>query len=177
MAIFHGPHAYVSAQWYDPQNVASIWNYMTVHARGKMKFLDEQALIDFLGRLTDHFEGVQDSPAALAKMDSQYVQQMAKAIVAFEMQVTELAHVFKLSQNKPEVVRQNIIGHLEKGDAANMCTAKKMRNAASNIPLIHQLFDHQSATTSTFLVVGRLALRMAICLTAAAAKSITAFLL
>lgn len=128
LAIFHGPHAYVSAQWYDPQNVASTWNYMTVHARGKMKFLDDQALIDFLGRLTDHFEGVQDSPAALAKMDSQYVQQMAKAIVAFEMQVTELEHVFKLSQNKPEAVRQNIIGHLEKGDAAAQAVANAMKH-------------------------------------------------
>lgn len=128
LAIFHGPHAYVSAQWYEPQNVASTWNYMIVHARGKMKFLDEQALIDFLGRLTDHFEVVQDSPAALAKMDTQYVQQMAKAIVAFEMQVTELAHVFKLSQNKPEAVRQNIIAHLEKGDAEAQAVAKAMKD-------------------------------------------------
>lgn len=127
LAIFHGPHCYVSAQWYEPQNVASTWNYMTVHAKGKIQFLDEQALIAFLGRLTDYFEGAKDSPAAFAKMDPQYVQQMAKAIVAFEIEVSELEHVFKLSQNKPEAIRQNIIAHLDQGDAAAQAVGKAMK--------------------------------------------------
>lgn len=127
LVIFNGPQCYVSAQWYDPQNVASTWNYMTVHARGTIRFLDEEALLDFLDKLTNHFEGRTDSPASMKAMDPQYIHQMAKAIVAFEMEVAEVEHVFKLSQNKPEAIRENIITHLEQGDASAQAVAKAMK--------------------------------------------------
>ena len=127
LAIFNGPNCYVSAQWYDPQNVASTWNYMTVHGRGRIRFLDEQALLQFLDKLTTHFEGRKDSPASMSAMDPQYVHQMAKAIVAFELELVEVEHVFKLSQNKRAAVRENIIAHLEKGDASAQAVAKAMR--------------------------------------------------
>lgn len=128
LAIFHGPQCYVSAQWYDPQNVASTWNYMTVHVRGQIRFLDEQALIHFLDKLTNHFEGSAESPASMKAMEPQYIQQMAKAIVAFEIEADEVEHVFKLSQNKPEAIRENIIAHLEQGDASAQAVAKAMKH-------------------------------------------------
>ncbi len=63
----------------------------------------------------------------MSAMDPQYVHQMAKAIVAFELELVEVEHVFKLSQNKPAAVRENIIAHLEKGDASAQAVAKAMR--------------------------------------------------
>ena len=51
LAVFTGPHTYVSASWYSDKQQASTWNYMSVHAKGKLKFLEEQALLDVLKRL------------------------------------------------------------------------------------------------------------------------------
>ena len=41
LVIFNGPHCYVSASWYVKKNIASTWNYMTVHAKGKLKLTDK----------------------------------------------------------------------------------------------------------------------------------------
>ncbi|MEI9934127.1 MAG: FMN-binding negative transcriptional regulator [Ferruginibacter sp.] len=38
LVIFNGPHCYVSASWYSGRGIASTWNYMTVHAKGKISF-------------------------------------------------------------------------------------------------------------------------------------------
>jgi transcriptional regulator len=48
MAIFAGPHAYISASWYTNHQVASTWNYMSVHAAGTLRFLDDNGLLDIL---------------------------------------------------------------------------------------------------------------------------------
>ena len=56
LVLFSGPHAYVSASWYENKKQASTWNYMTVHARGKMHLLSDEALPTMLEELTAHFE-------------------------------------------------------------------------------------------------------------------------
>jgi len=63
LAIFTGPHSYVSASWYVDKQQASTWNYMTVHAKGKLTFLDETALLEVLTKTTSHFEKDNSSPS------------------------------------------------------------------------------------------------------------------
>ena len=46
LAVFTGPHTYVSASWYSNKSTASTWNYMSVHARGSLRFLDGPALLE-----------------------------------------------------------------------------------------------------------------------------------
>src|SRR5262245_33463578 len=57
LALFTGPHVYVSGTWYtgNPQQ-ASTWNYISIHARGKINFLPEENLIELLKKLTLHYE-------------------------------------------------------------------------------------------------------------------------
>src|SRR5258708_3964535 len=57
LGLFTGAHTYVSGSWYagNPQQ-ASTWNYISVHARGEIKFLDEGSLIEILKNLSLHFE-------------------------------------------------------------------------------------------------------------------------
>jgi transcriptional regulator len=116
LALFTGPHTYVSASWYEDKKVASTWNYITVHARGEMKYTDHQALLDILKRTTDHFENNPHSPANFDQIPQDYIERLSKAIVAFEIKVEELDNVFKLSQNHPEANRRSIIDHLKQGD-------------------------------------------------------------
>ena len=99
LAVFTGPHSYVSASWYTNKQTASTWNYVSVHAKGTLKFLDDAALLALLSRLTAYFENNPHSPALVEKMPEEYVTKLMKAIVAFEIEVTHLDNVFKLSQN------------------------------------------------------------------------------
>ena len=116
LAIFTGPHTYVSASWYKDQKQASTWNYLAVHAKGKLLFLKEDALLDILKRITAHFENNPSSPSLFEHLAPEYITRLAKAIIAFEIEVTEIAHVFKMSQNRDKESYQNIVKNLQKGD-------------------------------------------------------------
>jgi transcriptional regulator len=120
LAVFTGPHTYVSATWYDDPKQASTWNYMSVHAKGILRFGDGEALVSVLKRLTLHYEN--NNPASATVFDNlspAYREPLMKAIIAFEIEVTGLQHVFKLSQNRNEKSYDNIIEKLKQqgGDA------------------------------------------------------------
>lgn len=116
LAIFAGPHTYVSASWYNNPQQGSTWNYMTVQAKGMVQFLDEAALLKLLHDLTAHFENNEDSPALFNHIPDDYIQRMTKAIVAIEIAVLEMDNVFKLSQNRDEPSYHNIIEKLQQND-------------------------------------------------------------
>src|SRR6185369_9210413 len=44
LAIFHGPHGYVSPSWYEATGNVPTWNYVTVHAYGRARVLDPSEL-------------------------------------------------------------------------------------------------------------------------------------
>ena len=127
LVIFTGPHTYVSASWYSNQQTASTWNYIAVHARGNLEFLGEDALLEILKRTTAKFENNIHSPSLFEKLPLDYVSKMAKAIIAFEIEVKEMANVFKLSQNRDSESHENIIQQLnERGDADSVAIAMEM---------------------------------------------------
>ena len=115
LVIFNGPHTYVSASWYAKPASASTWNYMTVHARGKMSFGDEASTHEAVKKLTNRHEGP-DSPAAFDKLDPDYVSKLVKAIVSFDIVVEEMDNVFKLSQNHDKETQASIAKHLSGRD-------------------------------------------------------------
>ena len=71
-------------------------------------------LMEVLEKLTHHFENDPQSPALVSEMPQEYMAATTKAIIAFEIEITDLQDVFKLSQNKDEVSRANIIAQLDK---------------------------------------------------------------
>jgi transcriptional regulator len=111
LVIFSGAHTYVSASWYENKQIASTWNYQAVHVAGLIRFQDEEFLYQLLTKLTETFEKA-DSPSQVQKMDPQYVSQMMRAIVAFEIEVNSIRNVFKLSQNRDKKSFENIISKL-----------------------------------------------------------------
>jgi transcriptional regulator len=108
LIIFTGNHAYVSASLYSTPNIASTWNYRAVHAKGVVSFMDNDGLYNLLVKLTNHFEENEDSPAAVKNLSKEYVKDNMKAIVGIEIEITDIQHVFKLSQNRDESSKQNI---------------------------------------------------------------------
>jgi transcriptional regulator len=121
LAVFTGPHTYVSATWYDNPRQASTWNYMSVQASGRIRFLEDSALEDVLRRTSLHFENNNaGSSTVYDNLPPGYTEKLVKAIVAFEVDVTQVRHVFKLSQDRTEASYENIIKELraQGGDAA-----------------------------------------------------------
>jgi len=129
LAIFHGAHTYVSASWYENKKTASTWNYQAVHAHGILKFLDQEKLLEVLTRLTEKFESNPHSPSLVHKMEKDYVEKLMQAIVAFEIEITAVEHVFKLSQNRDKKSYQNIIEELSRQDedAKNIASVMHQR--------------------------------------------------
>ncbi len=133
LAVFTGAHTYVSASWYADNKQASTWNYISVHARGELKFLDEQALSNVLKRTTNHFENNPHSGSNFEDLPETYVQKLIKAIVAFEVEVKHIDNVFKLSQNRDEQSYHNIIGKLGNQDADGKKIADEMGMRTSQL--------------------------------------------
>ncbi len=126
LVIFTGPHCYVSASWYSNPLGASTWNYITVHAKGKIHFTDEAGTVAAVKAVTDRFEGT-STPASFDKLSDEYVNVMIKAIVGFTIEVDSLDAVFKLSQNRDEVSKKRIIEQLKKlGDDNSVGIAAEM---------------------------------------------------
>ena len=121
LLIFNGPHSYVSASWYTEKNVASTWNYITVHAKGKIRFTDEEGTYNAIKAITDQYEGA-DSPASFENLSAEYVNRLIKAIIGFEIEVTEMDNVFKLSQNHTAETRKSIVDHLRESSDSNAHT-------------------------------------------------------
>lgn len=133
LAIFSGAHTYVSASWYQNKEVASTWNYQAVHAKGIVHWKDEEFLHALLTKLTENFEADPHSPSLVSKMSSGYVRDMMKAIIAFEIEITGIEHVFKLSQNRDEESYKNIMAHLQEGDADAKAVAETMKENKQNV--------------------------------------------
>ena len=126
LVIFTGPHCYVSASWYQKKDVASTWNYIDVHAKGKIKFTDEEGTKKIIEAITNKYEG-KESEAAFSKLPAEYVEGLVKAIVGFTIEVCHIENVFKLSQNHNEVTRKSIISNLERrNDDASYAIAMEM---------------------------------------------------
>jgi transcriptional regulator len=111
LVVFTGAHCYVSASWYEDPSTASTYNYMAVHAKGKIQFTDEAGTYEALKNVTHKYEG-QDTIAAFNNMPQAYIAQHIKAIVGFTITVESIENVFKLSQNKTEAEKINIIKRL-----------------------------------------------------------------
>ena len=114
VAIFQGPHAYVSPTWYASHPSVPTWNYAVVHAHGKARLMDEAELHDLLMRLSAIYEAGNPKPWRMSELPASYVSTMLQAIVGFEIEVERLEGKFKLSQNRPAEVPR-VIAALEEG--------------------------------------------------------------
>jgi transcriptional regulator len=115
LAVFQGPQAYISPNWYPTKQqhgrVVPTWNYAVVHAHGKLSAYSEpERLRAFLDRLTAVNEAGQAKPWVPADAPPEYVEGLLKAIVGVELAITGIEGKWKVSQNQPA---ENQIGAAE----------------------------------------------------------------
>lgn len=109
LAIFYGPHAYISPTWYEAENVVPTWNYVAVHAYGTFRAIHDRAtLLEIVGKYVDFFEATMPKPWKFDP-ESEYSQQLAGAIVGFVIDISRLEGKSKLNQNQPRSRRQKVV--------------------------------------------------------------------
>ena len=122
LAIFQAQDHYVSPSWYPAKRehgkVVPTWNYVVVHARGPIRFIeDREWLHGLVTRLTDTHENEREDPWRVTDAPVDYIDAMLRAIVGFEIEVTGLTGKWKLSQNRSPADRGGIAAGLA-ADAA-----------------------------------------------------------
>lgn len=109
LAIFHGPHAYVSPTWYATHPAVPTWNYAVVHAYGTVEAITEEATLrGLVSRLADIYEAGNPAPWRVADQPERYIQGMLRGIGGFAIDITRLQGKFKLNQNRDAVDRERV---------------------------------------------------------------------
>ena len=127
LAIFSGAHSYISSSWYDHEEVPT-WNYIAVHIEGKIEILNQKQTLLHLENLVNKYEKNSENPISTKSLSKETMRQ-ANEILAFNIIVTNIDAVKKLSQNKKENTKKSIISHLEKSENEG---AKNIANEMKN---------------------------------------------
>ncbi|MXQ55248.1 FMN-binding negative transcriptional regulator [Shimazuella alba] len=126
LVMFQGPHAYISSSWYNHENVPT-WNYQAVHIYGKAETVTKEELINGLKKLLNKYEGHRENPILWEKLSPDLLETELKGIVGFKIKVREVQAAYKLSQNRDEEDKKNIIGKLyEEADVNSHQLAEAM---------------------------------------------------
>jgi len=105
LAVFTGADSYISPNWYPSKRehgkVVPTWNYAAVHVRGNIRFIEDVAwLREFVGALTDAHERGRASPWQVSDAPADYIEGMLRAIVGFEIRISDIVGKFKGGQNR-----------------------------------------------------------------------------
>ncbi|HDR7317897.1 TPA: FMN-binding negative transcriptional regulator [Bacillus toyonensis] len=128
LAIFQGPHSYISPSWYETNKAVPTWNYVAVHVYGELEVVeDKQELLNSLQDLVHKYEDPQ-STYSLDDVDPDYMAGLSKGIVGFKIKINKIEGKAKLSQNHSIERRNLIVEKLEKvGSEGSKRIAELMR--------------------------------------------------
>ena len=129
LAIFSGPHAYISPNWYATGPSVPTWNYVDVHAYGTVSVIEDvDWLRGLVRRLSERHEAHNPVPWRMQDLPEAYLEGMLKGIVGLDIAVTRLEGKYKLSQNRPAADRPLVIAALKRrNDADSLAVARLMR--------------------------------------------------
>lgn len=114
LAIFQGPHAYVSPTWYEEQNVVPTWNYVAVHATGILRRItDPSQKLEIVRRYVDFYEAGRPNPWSIGDADFEFVENLLPAIDGFEIEIESMEGKWKLNQNHTPARRERVIRALK----------------------------------------------------------------
>ena len=130
VAVFTGPQAYVSPNWYPSKHANGLavptWNYATVHAHGvPQAFEDAERILEVVTRLTQTHEAGQALPWQVSDAPVDYISKLLRVIVGIEMPVQRWVGKWKVSQNRSTADQQGVAAGLagQPGEAAAQMAA------------------------------------------------------
>ncbi|MGI9332703.1 MAG: FMN-binding negative transcriptional regulator, partial [Gammaproteobacteria bacterium] len=134
LAIFQGPHTYVSPSWYPSKRehgkVVPTWNYAVVHARGTLAVVDEPgALRAHVQSLTTRHESGRRDPWQLSDAPEPFIEKLLGGIRGVVIQISQLEGKWKMSQNRDAVDRRGVVEALQlDGSASALAVAEQMQS-------------------------------------------------
>ena len=127
LVVFQGPHAYISSSWYTHENVPT-WNYLAVHVYGKARLIEGEELIHHLKTLVDQYETGRPNRVQVETMTPSYLDGQIRALLGFELEISEVHASAKLSQNRDDENYERIVQQLEQSPlASDLEVAEEMR--------------------------------------------------
>lgn len=117
LVIFQGPHAYITPSWYETTASVPTWNFAAVHAYGVPRILrDEAEVHQLLLAQVKAYEAGFEQPWSY-ELPNDYIEKLARGIVAFELPLSRLEGKFKLSQNRSTSEQERVIEGLGEHEA------------------------------------------------------------
>ena len=129
LVVFQGPQQYISPSLYPTKRehgkVVPTWNYITVHAWGRPRVIDDAAwLRRQVEDLTLHKEGSRPAPWTVSDAPEQFVAAQLKGIIGIEIPIARIEGKWKVSQNRPAVDQTGVVAGLRgNGDDAEIMAA------------------------------------------------------
>jgi transcriptional regulator len=141
LAIFQGPHAYVSPSWYATSPAVPTWNYTAVHVYGVPRVIDdEHAFADLLDRLIAFYEAGMPTPWP-GILPADFRATLMKGIVGFVMDIDRIEGKFKLSQNRSREDQRRVVEHFER-------SADPIERALAELSQQHLSLDGQAGAAT-----------------------------
>ncbi len=136
LAVFHGPQCYISPSLYatkeETGKVVPTWNYVVVHAYGKVRVMDDAAWVRAqIEALTDQQEASYPQPWAVSDAPAEFTEKLIGGIVGFELVITGLSGKWKLSQNQPPENQASVIEGLNASGQKAASTVAMLVQAAT----------------------------------------------
>jgi transcriptional regulator len=127
LVVFSGPHAYISPTWYAAEHVVPTWNYISIHAYGRVELIEDPVgVLALLDRTVEHFESNQPRPWRLADQPAEFIERLAGQIVGFRIPIDRLEGKWKLNQNHPQERRERVIAALSGQESADSLAVARL---------------------------------------------------
>jgi len=130
LVVFRAANAYISPNWYPSKHEfhrqVPTWNYQAVHVHGKLAIRDDERFVrGVVARLTRANEARtgSDKPWRMTDSSQEYIEEMLRAIVGIEIEITRMVGKWKLSQNREVRDRINAAEELRKRGETGMSAA------------------------------------------------------
>jgi transcriptional regulator len=114
LAIFTGPHSYISPTWYVTHPSVPTWNYTAVHVCGVATLTSDQRTREIVEAIVMKYESSRANPWPNILPD-EYRTNLLRGVVGFEMPIARIEGKFKLGQNRPAADREQMLVHLRAG--------------------------------------------------------------
>jgi transcriptional regulator len=119
LAIFSGPHAYVSPTWYEAEQVVPTWNYTAVHAYGRVEVVEDKGvLLEIVQKSVQVYEQAMPRPWSFDP-SSNFVERLLGQIVGFRIEIGKIEGKWKLNQNHPVERRKKVVRALQQRGGEN----------------------------------------------------------
>ena len=131
LVLFQGAYRYITPSWYpskkEHDKVVPTWNYISVHARGKINLIyNEGWILSHLTDLTHRLEKTREDPWQVSDAPDAFIARQLKGIIGIEIEISHLQGTWKASQNKSQIDSAGVVSGLLSEPSRGGCIMAKM---------------------------------------------------